>query len=69
MSTLTDVTLTNLANNNILKYDSTSGKWVNSAAPNSAVWGGITGTLSDQTDLQNALNAKASVTIRDWSTP
>ena len=23
-----------------------------------AVWGGITGTLSDQTDLQNALNAK-----------
>ena len=28
-------------------------------APNSAVWGNITGTLSDQTDLQNALNGKA----------
>lgn len=25
-----------------------------------AVWGGITGTLSDQTDLQTALDAKAS---------
>lgn len=25
-----------------------------------AVWGGITGTLSDQTDLQSALNAKAN---------
>jgi hypothetical protein len=27
-----------------------------------AVWGGITGTLSDQTDLQNALNAKVPYT-------
>lgn len=26
----------------------------------SSVWGGITGTLSDQTDLQTALNAKAN---------
>lgn len=31
------------------------------AAPTaSAVWGGITGTLSSQTDLQNALNAKVT---------
>ena len=27
----------------------------------SSVWGGITGTLSNQTDLQNALNAKANL--------
>lgn len=27
-----------------------------------AVWGGITGTLSDQTDLQNALDAKVNTT-------
>lgn len=27
-----------------------------------AAWGGITGTLADQTDLQNALDAKADVT-------
>lgn len=33
---------------------------ISSLLPNSAVWGNITGTLSDQTDLQNALNAKAN---------
>ena len=32
--------------------------WVD--IPNSAVWGQITGTLSNQTDLQNALDAKAN---------
>lgn len=30
-------------------------------------WGGITGTLSGQTDLQNALNAKASLTGANFS--
>lgn len=29
--------------------------------PNAAVWGNITGTLSDQTDLKNALDAKQDV--------
>jgi hypothetical protein len=29
----------------------------------SAAWGGITGTLSDQTDLQTALNAKQNKTV------
>lgn len=34
----------------------------------SAVWGGITGTLADQTDLQTALNAKLeSVSNANWS--
>lgn len=33
----------------------------------SANWGNITGTLSNQTDLQNALNAKSKVTIKDWT--
>ena len=31
--------------------------------PTSAVWGSITGTLSSQTDLQNALNALAPLTM------
>lgn len=47
------------ANGYILSADSgeTTGlKWI--PAPNSAIWGSITGTLSDQTDLQSALNAK-----------
>lgn len=39
----------------------------NISVPNSATWGNITGTLSNQTDLQNALNAKSTVTIADWS--
>lgn len=33
------------------------GRWETAGG---GVWGGITGTLSDQTDLQNALDAKAS---------
>lgn len=35
--------------------------------PDTATWGNITGTLSNQTDLQNALNAKSTVTIVDWT--
>ena len=42
----------------ILGYDATEGKWLAIDAPNSAVWGQITGTLSAQTDLQNVLDAK-----------
>ncbi len=30
------------------------------ALPGSSAWGGITGTIADQTDLQNALDAKAA---------
>ncbi len=33
--------------------------------PSSAVWGSITGTLSDQTDLQTALNAKLNTADAD----
>lgn len=50
-------------NGQILSADSTQPtglKWIN--APTSAVWGSITGTLSSQTDLQAALNAKATDT-------
>ena len=34
------------------------------AAGGAAAWGDITGTLSNQTDLQSALNAKASTTAK-----
>ena len=45
------------------KVDNTdyNTQWIN--PPNSAVWGNITGTLSSQTDLQTALDAKADETI------
>ena len=36
---------------------------INAASGGSAVWGGITGTLSAQTDLQTALNAKQNKTV------
>jgi len=41
-----------IAGNGLLLYDT----------PPSAVWGNITGTLSDQTDLQTALDDKLSIT-------
>jgi len=58
---LTDVKLTNLQDGETLLWDATLQKWVNGA--NSAVvsWGAIQGTLSDQTDLQAALDAKLDV--------
>lgn len=30
-------------------------------------WGDIGGSITNQTDLQNALNAKSSVTLKDWT--
>lgn len=44
-----------LDNNKIYRW---SGSIYIEIAANSAIWGAITGTLSNQTDLQNALNAK-----------
>lgn len=53
-----DVDETGIADGKTLQYDSGSGEWQMVDFPNSAVWGAITGTLSDQTDLQTALNGK-----------
>ena len=53
---LTDIALTNLLNSQYLIYDSVSEQWKNTSG--SVVWGEITGTLSNQTDLQSALDAK-----------
>ena len=59
ISTLTDVALSNLANGQGLIYNSTSGKWENTTIEaGGSTWGSIQGTLSDQTDLQSALNGK-----------
>lgn len=44
-----------------VSYIYTSGAWT--ATGGSAAWGSITGTLSSQTDLQTALDAKAPVGI------
>lgn len=64
LAELKDVTLTNPTNGQVLSYNSTFRKWIN-AAPSGGggggTWGSITGTLSDQTDLQTALDAKANL--------
>lgn len=44
---LTDVELTSLSNNQILKYDSSSQKWVNAAeSGGGSSWTDVTGTLT-----------------------
>jgi hypothetical protein len=54
-----DVKITSVSNGQVLKYDSAQGLWVNGTDSSGVAWGGITGTLSNQTDLQTALDAKA----------
>jgi len=61
MDELHDVKITSVSNGQVLKYDSAQGLWVNATDLNNGVWGSITGTLSSQTDLQSALDAKQNV--------
>lgn len=51
----------------LTKNSSTDGdaSWQTPQSGGGGTWGSITGTLSDQTDLQNALNAKANVSALD----
>ena len=58
LNELHDVKITSVSNGQVLKYDSAQGLWVNGTDSAGVAWGGITGTLSSQTDLQGALNAK-----------
>jgi hypothetical protein len=58
LNELHDVAITSPTNGQVLKYNSSTNLWVNDTDVGGVAWGGITGTLSDQTDLQNALNAK-----------
>jgi nitrogen fixation protein len=61
LNDLIDVSIGALANNQVLYYNSTTGLWQNGAV-GGGTWGSITGTLSNQTDLQNALNLKVPYT-------
>ena len=60
LGSLTDVNITSPTTGENLTYDAVTGKWKNTASSAVVAWGGISGTLSDQTDLQNALDAKTS---------
>lgn len=63
---LGDVQITNPTQGQNLTYDAVNQVWKNTSTTATVAWGGITGTLSDQTDLQNALSSK-SVIYRDWT--
>ena len=67
LDTLTDVEITSPTQGQNLTYDAVNNKWINTTSSATVGWGGITGNIEDQTDLKNALDSKASVTIRDWS--
>lgn len=56
LGSLSDVDLTGLAVDNIMKYNGTS--WVVTTNSAAVAWGGVTGTLTNQTDLQTALDGK-----------
>lgn len=54
-----DVYLSSLVDGQALVWDNTNKRWINdTVAGGSGAWGSITGTLSNQTDLQTALDAK-----------
>ena len=53
-----DVDISSPTNGQHLVYD--GAKWKNTNSAATVSWGDINGTLSDQTDLQNALDAKAN---------
>ena len=62
LNELHDVSITSPTNGQVLKYNSTTGLWYNGTDSAGVAWGGITGTLSNQTDLQTALDGKYSTT-------
>lgn len=57
-----DVTIVSPADAEVLTFNAGLGAWENAAAP-ALVWGAITGTLSDQMDLQAALDSKPTATL------
>src|SRR5690606_27986645 len=59
---LSDVNISSPTNGQALVWNSATSKWVNGdVASGGGTWGSITGVLSNQTDLQAALNGKANL--------
>ena len=57
---LSDVSISSPSQGENLTYDAVTGKWKNTATSATVAWGGITGDISDQTDLKNALNTRTT---------
>lgn len=63
-----DVQIVSPTNGQTLVYDSATSLWKNgTGGGGGASWGNITGTLSDQTDLQTALDAKQNTLVSGTS--
>jgi len=57
---LGDVSLTNLANDEVLKWDDTNKLWVNGTSSSGASFATLTGSPYDNTNLTTALDLKAN---------
>ena len=66
LGALTDTVITSPSDGQHLVYDANNQVWKNTTSAATVSWGGITGTLSSQTDLQNALDAKSGCILRRW---
>ena len=58
---LHNVSLNNPSGGQNLTYDADNQVWKNTSTSATVAWGGITGDITDQTDLQNVLNDKLDV--------
>lgn len=54
---LFNVSISNPTAGQNLTYDAVNQVWKNTSTSATVAWGGITGNITDQTDLQAALNA------------
>ena len=55
---LSDVVITSPTQGQNLTYDAINNRWINTSTTATVAWGGITGTLANQSDLANALSDK-----------
>jgi len=65
LNDLNDVNAGSPTDGQALTWDNATSKWIASTIASGGTWGSITGTLSDQTDLQTALDAKLANVVED----
>ena len=68
LTELSDVSISSPTQGQNLTYDATNQVWKNTSTSATVAWGGVTGTLSDQTDLASALSDKYDASNPDGFT-
>lgn len=66
LEALSNVVITSATANQVLMYDATTQKWVNSTSTATVGFAAITGSPYDNTNLATALNSKSTCTLRRW---